>query len=91
MRSHPDPPAALRALLAAGAPVRCPGVDGGVAARLAAAHGFDAVYVSGAGTAAAHGLPDMGLLTLTELCAKRARGRERVRTSDRRRRGYRLR
>ena len=67
--SHPDPPAALRALLDTGAPVRCPGVDGGIAARLAAAHGFDAVYVSGAGTAAAHGLPDMGLLSLTELCA----------------------
>lgn len=67
--SRPDPPAALRALLAAGAPVRCPGVEGGIAARLAAAHGFDAVYVSGAGTAATHGLPDMGLLSLTELCA----------------------
>lgn len=67
--TRPDPPAALRRLLAAGAPVLCPGVEGGIAARLAAAHGFDAVYVSGAGTAAAHGLPDMGLLSITELCS----------------------
>jgi methylisocitrate lyase len=67
--SRPDPPAALRAQLSSGSLVVCPGVDGGVAARLAAAHGFTAVYVSGAGTAAAHGLPDMGLLSLTELCA----------------------
>lgn len=45
----------------------CPGVDGGIAARLAAAHGFQAVYASGAGTAAARGQPDMGLLSLREL------------------------
>ncbi len=67
--SHLDPSAVLRALLAAGYPVRCPGIDGGIAARLAAGQGFEALYVSGAGTAAAHGLPDMGLLSLTELCA----------------------
>jgi 2-methylisocitrate lyase-like PEP mutase family enzyme len=63
-----SPPAQLRARLAASTtPVRAPGVVDGLAARLAAARGFEAVYVSGAGTAAARGLPDMGLLTLTEL------------------------
>ena len=61
-------PAVLRERLAApGAPVVCPGVTDGVAARIAAAQGFEGLYVSGAGTAAARGLPDMGVLTLTEL------------------------
>jgi 2-methylisocitrate lyase-like PEP mutase family enzyme len=64
------PPDRLRDLLAAGGPVVCPGVEGGLAARLAAAHGFAAVYVSGAGTSAARGLPDMGLLGLSELCGE---------------------
>lgn len=50
-----------------GAPVMCPGVVDGMAARIAAEQGFESLYVSGAGTAAARGLPDMGLLTLTEL------------------------
>jgi methylisocitrate lyase len=60
-------PARLRARLAAAGPVLAPGVADGLAARIAAAQGFEALYVSGAGTAAARGLPDMGLLTLTEL------------------------
>lgn len=58
----------LREVLAEGGPCVCPGVVDGLSARIAARSGFRSVYVSGAGTAAAHGLPDMGVLTLTELC-----------------------
>ena len=36
-------------------------------ARLAAELGFTTAYVSGAGSAAARGLPDMSVMTLTEL------------------------
>jgi 2-methylisocitrate lyase-like PEP mutase family enzyme len=61
-------PALLRERLAdARGPLVCPGVTDGIAARIAAAQGFDGLYVSGAGTAAARALPDMGVLTLTEL------------------------
>ncbi len=38
-------------------------------ARLAEAAGFDAVYMTGFGTAAARGYPDVGLLTMTEMVA----------------------
>ena len=38
-------------------------------ARLAAAAGFEAVYMTGFGTAAARGHPDVGLLTMTEMAA----------------------
>lgn len=46
-----------------------PGVYDGLSARLAARHGFGAVYVSGAGTAAALGQPDMSVTGLAELLA----------------------
>src|SRR5579864_7776415 len=38
-------------------------------ARLAARTGFKAVYMTGFGTAAARGYPDLGLLTMTEMVA----------------------
>lgn len=44
-----------------------PGVYDGLTATLAARAGFEAVYMTGYGTAAAHGYPDLGLLTLTEM------------------------
>jgi 2,3-dimethylmalate lyase len=44
-----------------------PGVSDGVAAALAAEAGFEAIYVSGAGAAAARGWPDMSVMTLGEL------------------------
>jgi 2-methylisocitrate lyase-like PEP mutase family enzyme len=50
-----------------GSPVMCPGVADGPTARLAQQLGFEGIYISGAGSAAARGLPDMGLLTLSEL------------------------
>src|SRR5437762_547677 len=57
----------LRELIAKGA-VLLPGVPNAAIARQAERTGFDAVYVSGAGLAnATAGLPDIGLLTLTEV------------------------
>jgi 2-methylisocitrate lyase-like PEP mutase family enzyme len=38
-------------------------------AKLAASAGFDAIYMTGFGTAAARGYPDLGLLTMSEMVA----------------------
>ena len=60
-------PERLRKLIAKGA-VMLPGVPNAAMARQAERAGFDAVYVSGAGMAnATAGVPDIGLLTLTEV------------------------
>ena len=65
--------AALRAQLASGELIIAPGVFDGISAHLAARLGFAAAYLTGAGTAASgFGLPDIGLVTLTEM-AERAR------------------
>src|SRR5256886_15695167 len=57
----------LRELIAKGA-VIMPGVPNAAMARQAERAGFDAVYVSGAGMAnATAGVPDIGLLTLSEV------------------------
>jgi 2-methylisocitrate lyase-like PEP mutase family enzyme len=53
--------------------VLAPGVYDGLSARVAGSVGFDAVYMTGFGTAAALGLPDVGLATLTEMAANVAR------------------
>ena len=59
--------ARLRELIAKGA-VTMPGVPNAAMARQVEQIGFDAVYVSGAGMAnATAGMPDIGLLTLTEV------------------------
>jgi 2-methylisocitrate lyase-like PEP mutase family enzyme len=47
--------------------VTAPFVFDGVQAKLAEAVGFDAVYMTGFGTAASYGLPDMGLIGLGEM------------------------
>ncbi len=57
----------LRELLAGPELVRAPGAYDGITARLIEQAGFPAVYMTGAGTSAAHGYPDYGLLTLTEM------------------------
>jgi methylisocitrate lyase len=60
-------PGRLRELIAKGA-VMLPGVPNAAMARQVERVGFDAVYVSGAGIAnATAGVPDIGLLTLTEV------------------------
>src|SRR3954469_14222143 len=57
----------LRELIAKGA-VMVPGVPNASMARQVEQAGFDAVYISGAGIAnSTAGLPDIGLLTLTEV------------------------
>jgi len=53
--------------------VIAPGAYDGLSARLVEAAGFDAVYMTGAGASAAHGFPDYGLLTLTEMADNAAR------------------
>ncbi|AMM18346.1 carboxyvinyl-carboxyphosphonate phosphorylmutase [Burkholderia sp. PAMC 28687] len=50
-----------------------PGVYDGITARLAEQAKFTALYMTGAGTAASYGLPDYGLLTMTEMVANAAR------------------
>jgi methylisocitrate lyase len=59
--------ARLRELISKGA-VMLPGVPNAAMARQVERAGFDAVYISGAGMAnATAGIPDIGLLTLTEV------------------------
>jgi 2-methylisocitrate lyase-like PEP mutase family enzyme len=69
-----DPPGArLRRLLADGGLITAPGVYDGLTAALVARTGFAAAYLTGAGVSVAgFGLPDIGLLTATEM-AERAR------------------
>jgi 2-methylisocitrate lyase-like PEP mutase family enzyme len=61
-----NPGEQLRSLMDAGL-VLAPFVFDGVQARLAEAAGFHAVYMTGFGTAASYGLPDMGLIGLGEM------------------------
>ena len=58
--------AALRHALAEGC-VTAPFVYDAIQAKLAEAAGLSAVYMTGFGTAASRGFPDMGLLTMTEM------------------------
>jgi len=48
--------------------LRLPGAHNAMAGLLAKDAGFDALYVSGAAVCASLGLPDLGILTLEELC-----------------------
>ncbi len=62
---NPRPGRALRQAWTAG-PIAVPGVFNALVARMAERLGFRAVYLSGAALSASTGLPDVGLLTLTE-------------------------
>ncbi len=68
-----DAKARLRTLLAQPAMVVAPGSYDAISARAIDAAGFDAVYMTGAGTAAALGFPDFGLVTMTEMVANAQR------------------
>jgi methylisocitrate lyase len=57
----------FRALLSAGGIVAMPGAHNGLAARLAARAGFEALYLSGAAMSASMGLPDLGIITVDEV------------------------
>ncbi len=61
--------ARLREMLAREQMVVAPFVFDCLQAKLAEATGFEAVYMTGFGTAAARGFPDLGLLTMTEMAA----------------------
>lgn len=62
---HASPGRRLRNAWAAG-PIAIPGAFNALTARLAERLGFPAVYLSGGALSAASGVPDVGLLTLTE-------------------------
>ena len=68
------PTTRLRKLLAGAGPVMAPGVADALNARLVAREGFDAIYMTGAGTTAVRlGMPDIGLLTMSEMVDNAAR------------------
>ena len=61
----------LKDLLRQGRLIAAPGVYDPVSAKLADAQGFDALYMSGFATVAAHlGLPDAGLATYTDMLGR---------------------
>lgn len=60
----------LRQLLASGRTLVAPGVFDGLSARLAEQAGFAAVYASGGAVARSAGVPDLGLLSLSEIVAR---------------------
>ena len=57
----------LAKMLKSGTMVVAPGVYDCVTGRLVEQAGFDAAYMTGAGTSAAHGYPDFGLITMSEM------------------------
>ena len=83
--------AQLRALLKGQEMIVAPGAYDGLTAKLVEQAGFAVVYMTGAGTAAAAGYPDFGLLTMTEMVANAAPPRPRRRHPRDRRRRHRLR
>lgn len=60
----------LRNLLASGTIVAAPGVYDGLSARLVERAGFAAAYASGGAIARGSGIPDLGLLSLSEIAAR---------------------
>src|SRR5260370_19135229 len=65
--------ARLRELLRRTGMVVAPGAYDCTTARLIERAGFDAVYMTGAGTAATLGYPDFGLVTMSEMVANAGR------------------
>jgi methylisocitrate lyase len=58
----------FRALIERPGILQMPGTHNGHASLQARAAGFDAVYLSGAGMSASMGLPDLGVITVDEVC-----------------------
>ena len=58
----------LRGLLERPGILPMPGAHNGLAALQARAAGFDALYLSGAAMSASMGLPDLGIITVDEVC-----------------------
>lgn len=65
--TNPQPASGLRRQLQSPGMVIAPGAYDGIGARLIEQAGFSAVYMTGAGTSAARGFPDFGLLTMSEM------------------------
>jgi methylisocitrate lyase len=55
-------------LISRGGIARIPGAYNGLAALLAKRHGFEALYISGAAVSASMGLPDLGVITVEDMC-----------------------
>lgn len=66
-------PATLKSMIQSGPMVVAPGAYDSLTAKLVEQAGFPAVYMTGAGTSVSHGLPDYGLLTMTEMVANAGR------------------
>ncbi|WP_159350624.1 methylisocitrate lyase [Roseomonas harenae] len=66
----PEAPAGVRfrALLERPGILRLPGAQTGMAALLARRAGFEALYMSGAAMSAGMGLPDLGMITVDDVC-----------------------
>ena len=58
----------FRKMVEAGAILQIPGTHNGMAALQARAAGFKACYLSGAAMTASMGLPDLGMITVDEVC-----------------------
>lgn len=67
-RSATSPALRLRDLIASGNIVRMPGAHNGQAALQAKAAGFEALYLSGAAMSASMGLPDLGIISVDDVC-----------------------
>jgi 2-methylisocitrate lyase-like PEP mutase family enzyme len=63
----------LRAALKEPGLLVAPFVYDGLQAMIAERSGFGAVYMTGFGAAASHGMPDLGLLTMSEMVANARR------------------
>ncbi len=62
-------PARMRQLMASDQMIVAPFIMNALHAKIAESVGFDVVYMTGAGTSAERGFPDVGLLTMTEMVA----------------------
>jgi len=73
MSAATAPSQSLAQMIRSGPMVVAPGAYDCITARLIEQAGYPAVYMTGAGTSAAHGLPDYGLLTMSEMVANARR------------------
>jgi methylisocitrate lyase len=66
----PSEPAGVRfrVLIERGGILQLPGAHNGMAAIQAGAAGFEALYLSGAAMTASMGMPDLGIITIDEVC-----------------------
>lgn len=65
---HPSRVQRLASMLASKSIVRMPGAHNGQAALQAQAAGFEALYLSGAAMSASMGLPDLGIISVEDVC-----------------------